>query len=127
MPDHLASLCLFTRNLTCNFNKNVPNADILCEEWVLTLIVVHWSESFIYKPTLPQTIVLNCGVIYGNTTPKSNIPFNIWMELKFIVKWFSIFTVISSAMKSGISIKYEAAYKNNLTRVAGVCKLESSH
>lgn len=124
MPDHLAALCLFTRNLICNFNQNVPNVDILCKERVLTLIIVYWSERFIYKPMFPQNIVLNCGIIYGNTTPRSNIPFNIWMDLKFIVKQFSIFTVRHSATKSGINIKYAAIYKDNLRRVMGVWKLK---
>ena len=91
MPDHLASLHLFTRKLICNFNHNVPNTDILCEEWALTLIFVHWPERVTCKPVCPKNIVLNCGIIFGNTTPRSNTPFNIWTDLQCIVKLFSVF------------------------------------
>lgn len=49
-----------------------------------------------------------------NLRQRSNIPFNNWTELQFIVKQLSAFTVRSSATKSGINIKYKSASKDNL-------------
>lgn len=46
------------------------------------------------------------------------------MQIRFIVKETAFFTVKSSATESEISIRYEAAYKDNLRRVTGVWKLE---